>query len=103
MMGIGQQAVTVVISTVIAFLLLLWWGRVYSARRIARWCEQEGYELVEWRGAKFFEGPSAWFRSDNEDAYYIEVRDRHGLTRAGYLVFGSFWWPFRRKVRVKWD
>jgi len=42
---------------------------------------------------------------DNQDAYYIEVRDRQGLTRAGYLVFGSYWWPwpFSRKVRVEWD
>jgi hypothetical protein len=84
---------------------MLWLGRLIGRRRVTRWCAGEGYTLIDWRRAKFFEGPNAWFRSDNLDAYYIEVRDRQGLTRAGYLVFGSFWWPWplSRKVRVKWD
>ena len=99
----GLELVAAVMGAVLAFLVLLWWGRVYSARRIARWCKTEGYELVDWRGAKLFEGPNAWFRTDGQDAYYIEVLDRQGLTRGGYLVFGSPWWPFSRRVRVKWD
>lgn len=89
----------------LAFGVLLWWGQVYSAKRIRRWCDEQGYELVDWRGAKFFEGPHAWFRSDNQDAYRIEVRDRQGVIRGGYVVFGSFWrgWLFSRRVRVEWD
>ena len=80
-------------------------GRVWSARRIRRWCERQGYELLDWRGAWFYEGPGRWLRSENQDAYHIEVRDRQGLTRSGYLVFGSRWFPFplSRKVNVRWD
>jgi len=92
-------------GAVLILILSLWWGRIYSTRRIARWCDEQGLTLVEFRGAKFFEGPGAWFRSENQDAYRIVVRDRQGLTREGYLVFGTYWsgWPFSRAVRVKWD
>ena len=99
------EQVLILLGAAMAIIVLLWWGRLYAARRVTRWCHEQGYELVDWRGAKFFEGPKAWFRTDNQDAYYIEVRDRQGLTRAGYLVFGSYWWPwpFSRNVRVEWD
>jgi hypothetical protein len=60
------EQVAIVLGAVLVFTLLLWWGRMYSARRIARWCDEQGYELVDWRGAKVFEGPNAWFRSENQ-------------------------------------
>lgn len=88
---------------VLAFIVLMWTGKVWARRQVTRWCEREGYELVTWRGARFFEGPRAWFRTEDEDAYRVEVRDRHGVTRAGFVVFGTWWHPFSRKVRVEWD
>jgi hypothetical protein len=99
------EQVLSLVTAALVFLVVLWLGRAYGARRVSRWCEEQGYELIDWRGAKFFEGPRAWLRTENEDAYYIEVRDRQGLTRSGYLVFGSYWWPwpFVRKARVRWD
>jgi hypothetical protein len=89
--------------TIFAIIFLVWTGKLWSHRRMRRWCEREGYELVNWRGAWFYEGPRAWFRTEDEDAYYVEVRDRDGLTRTGYVVFGTWWHPFSRKVRVEWD
>jgi hypothetical protein len=86
-----------------AFIVAIVTGRIWSRRQVERWCEHHGYELVEWRGARFFEGPGAWRRSENQDAYRIEVRDRQGLIRSGYVVFGSYWIPWSRKVRVEWD
>ncbi len=78
-------------------------GQWLSRRRVRHWCERQGYELLDWRGAWFYEGPGRWLRSENQYAYYIEVRDRQGLTRGGYLVFGSYWHPFSSKAEVKWD
>jgi hypothetical protein len=92
-----------IVGGVFVFALLLIMGRVLSRWRLQRWCRKSGYELVDWRGAKFYEGPFAWFRSENQDAYQMEVRDRQGLTRVGYIVFGSFWLPWSRKVHVEWD
>ena len=90
----------------VAFLLLaIWVGHGFSGRRLRRWCEQEGFELLDWRGAWFFEGPGAWLRSQYQHCYRIEVRDRDGIERSGFVTFGTFWlgWPFSRNVRVEWD
>lgn len=89
--------------SVLVFIVLLVTGRAWSRWRVGRWCKQQDYELVEFRGAWFFEGPGGWMRSENQDAYHIEVRDRQGLTRSGYVVFGSYWWRWSGKVRVEWD
>lgn len=96
------DALLMALCAIAVFILALATGWVASRWRIRRWCAREGFELVYFRGARFFEGPGAWFRSENQDAYYIEVLDHQGMTRAGYLVFGSRWFPFG-KVSVKWD
>ena len=86
-----------------AFVVLLWTGKLWARRQVTRWCAREEYELVSFRGAGFNEGPRAWLRTEDEDAYHVEVRDRHGMTRTGYVVFGTWWHPFSRKVRVEFD
>lgn len=58
---------------------------------------------MEWRGARVSEGPNAWWRPDNQDAYYIEVRDHHGLIRTGYIVYASFWFPYTGRIHVTWN
>lgn len=89
--------------TILAIIVLMWTGKIWAKRQVTRWCEREGYELVKWRGAWLFEGPRAWLRTEDENAYYVEVRDRTGETRSGYVVFGTWWHSFSRKVRVRWE
>ena len=99
------QQVEFLVGIVLLTLAILWWGGFASRKLIRRWCKEQGFELLDWRGARFFEGPDAWLRSRNQLTYRIEVRDREGFTREGYLIIGSYWigWPFSRKVRVVWD
>ena len=92
----------IVAVTIVAIIILMWTGKIWARRQVTRWCEREGYELVSFRGAWFYEGPRAWLRTEEEDAYHVEVRDRHGDTRMGYVVFGS-WYPFSGKITVEWD
>lgn len=87
----------------LSIVALLWTGKLWARWQVTRWCEREGYELVEFRGAWFFEGPRAWLRTEDEHAYHVEVRDHHGDPRTGYVVFGTWWHPFSSKVRVEWD
>lgn len=81
------------------FGLGLWWGRVFSQRRLQRWCQREGFELLDWRGVWFFQGPNAPWRSQYQDCYRIEVRDREGYERTGYVIFGRFGWRGRSAAR----
>jgi hypothetical protein len=99
----SPNPIVIAAVTILAIIVAVWTGRIWSRRRLTRWCAREGYELVSWRGAWFYEGPRAWFRTEDENAYYIEVRDRHGYIRTGYVVFGTWWNSFSRKVRVEWD
>ena len=71
-----------------------------SKRRVRLWCRRQGYQLLRWRGAKAFEGPSTW--TAYHDHYRIQVLDEDGRQRAGYLVFRRWWSPAQR-AQVLWD
>ncbi len=93
----------VIVLSVAVVLVAIAAGRAWYGWRIRRWCEREGYTLADWRGAWFYEGPGKWLRSENQQAVHVEVVDRQGLTRSGYLVFGSRWHPFSAKIEVTWE
>jgi hypothetical protein len=74
-------------------------GRL-SKRRVRKWCRRQGYQLLRWRDAKPFEGPSSW--TAYHDHYRIQVLDEDGRQRAGYLVFRR-WWSAAQRAQVLWD
>jgi len=99
------EPVLMVIAIAVICAVMYGVHRLYGGWQVRRWCRNNDFILLDWRGAWFFEGPGAWFRSDNQDAYYIEVEDNQGMIRGGYLIFGSFWWPWpiNPDVRVRWE
>ena len=71
-----------------------------SRRRVKQWCRRQGFQLVRWRDAKLFEGPSTW--TIHHDRYRIQVVDQDGRRQAGYLVFKR-WWNAVQRAQVLWD
>jgi hypothetical protein len=71
-----------------------------SRRRVPQWCRRQGLQLLRWRVAKLFEGPSTW--TAHQDRYRIQVLDEEGYRRGGYLVFRSWWSPAQR-AQILWD
>ena len=71
-----------------------------SRRRVRQWCRRQGYQLLKWRDAKLFEGPSTW--TLYHDRYRIQVLDEDGRLRAGYLVYRR-WWSRAQRAQVLWD
>ena len=87
--------------------LVLWVERLaapltdrFSRRRVRHWCRRQGYQLLRWRDAKLFEGPSTW--TVYHERYRIQVLDGDGRKRAGYLVFRR-WWSGAQRAQVLWD
>ena len=74
-------------------------GRL-TRRRVRLWCRRQGLQLLRWRDAKLFEGPSTW--TDDQDRFRIQVLDQEGRQRAGFLVFKR-WWSRAQRAQVLWD
>jgi len=74
-----------------AMILALILAQMYWKRRLRKWAESQHLELVSFRGAWFFEGPSAWVRSRNQHVFRVVTKDRNGLTRYCWVMFGTFW------------
>lgn len=99
-----MTAVAFVVGLGAAILLATVFGRWYWNRRVARWAEEQGLKLLEFRGARFTEGPRAFLRTDSQFAFRVVVEDASGVTRGGWLSFGSCFsiWP-TGSAEILWD
>ena len=95
-----------VMAGVAAFLLVaVKLSNMYWRRRLTRWAESRRLQLVHFRGARFYEGPSAWMRSRNQHLFRVVTRDREGRERSCWIMFGTFWgftWG-EPLTKVTWD
>ena len=66
--------------------------RVYWERRITRWARAHHFALVDHRWAWAIEGPDRLTRTSWRTVFWIEVTDRDGFCRTGYLTFHWRWW-----------
>ena len=100
----GVTAVPFVVGLGAAILLATVFGRWYWNRRVARWAEEQGLKLLEFRGARFHEGPRAFLRTDSQFAFRIVVEDASGVVRTGRLSFGGYLsiWP-TGSAEIFWD
>jgi hypothetical protein len=57
--------------------------------RLNEWAKSEGVTIISQRGARFYEGPGAWVRTENQNVYRLEVRDRKGQVRLAWVTFGK--------------
>jgi len=102
---IGAQHVLIYAGMVV-FLIVAWkLSLMYWKRRLTQWAESQRLQLVRFRGARFYEGPSAWTRSRNQHLFRVVTRDRDGLERSCWIMFGTFWgftWG-EPITQVDWD
>jgi hypothetical protein len=90
----------------VAIYFVLKAGNKYWEPRIKEWAKQEGLILISFRGAKFYEGPNKFLRTENQQVVQVKVRDKNGKQKQAWLVFGKNWNPISRPdelINVKWD
>jgi hypothetical protein len=79
-------------------------GEWMARRKIERWAQSHGLELVQFKGAPAWRGPRAWTRTENQEDYHIVVQDAAGRRRSGWLLYTSPWHSLgRQAVEVMWD
>ena len=67
---------------VLLCFIMLKLGHYYWSYRLNQWSADQGLKLVDFRGAKFYEGPSAWVRSDTQHVFRVQVEDKQEIGRA---------------------
>ena len=99
-----MTAVPFVVGLGAAILLATVFGRWYWNRRVARWAHEQGLKLLEFRGARFYERPRAFMRTDSQFAFRVVVEDASGIVRTGRLSFGGYLsiWP-TGNAEIHWD
>jgi hypothetical protein len=78
-------------AAVLFAIVSLRFSHIYWKRRLTNWAIARHLELVGFRGAMFYEGPSAWTRSRNQHAFRVVTRDAAGRERSCWMLFGTFW------------
>jgi len=90
-----------VIVGIVALVLYIYISR--SQKLLKGWANENGYEFVRVEYRMFRKGPFVW-SGRGQTVYRVEVRDRQGVERQGWVRCGS-WWAgvFRDKVEARWD
>jgi hypothetical protein len=57
--------------------------------RLSEWAKAEGVTIISQRGARFYEGPGAWMRTENQNVYRLEVRDAKRQVHLVWVTFGK--------------
>jgi hypothetical protein len=102
---VGPNQLLIFAGMIAFFIVVLMLANIYWKRRLTKWAEDQHLQLVSFRGAWFFEGPSAWTRSRNQHVFRVVTKDRDGLTRYCWIMFGTFWgftWG-EPITQVEWD
>ena len=76
-------------ASVVFFIAVVTLSNMYWKRRLTKWAESQHLDLVSFRGAWFFEGPSVWTRSRNQHVFHGVTKDRK--TGCCWIMFGTFW------------
>ena len=103
--NVGPNQLLFFAATAALLTVALTLSKMYWKRRLTKWAESQHLELVSFRGAWFFEGPSAWTRSRNQHLFRVVTKDRDGLTGYCWIMFGTFWgftWG-EPITQVQWD
>ncbi len=81
-------AVTAVLFTV----SLYWMGRIRRREALFRWASSQGYKLLSYRQPVLSElSPFPVSASKAQQIFHIEVEDRQGSHRSGWVRLGSAW------------
>ena len=102
---IGPLQALIFAWALVLFVIAWKLTRMYWKRKLTQWAEGQHAQLISFRGARFFEGPSAWLRSRNQHLFRVVIRDRDGLERSCWIMFGTYWgfsWG-EPLTKVTWD
>jgi hypothetical protein len=86
-----QPFVPGVVTLIAAILLRPFFDRANKRTRdrLDAWAASEGVTITARRQARFYEGPGAWRRRENQNLYRFEVRDAKGRARVAWVTVGD--------------
>ena len=94
-------AIVIVVGFVVALIALsqamAWYG-------LSRWAQREGFRLVDFQSALFWQGPRAWRRTRYQQEYHVVVEDPAGRQRSGWVLRTQTWLGFGpAEYKVEWE
>jgi hypothetical protein len=91
-----------IVAGMVVFTFLL--SQLVAWYRLSRWARREGFRLVDFRSAFFWQGPRAWQRTRAKQDYHVVVEGPSGRRRSGWVMRTETWLGFGpTEYKVEWD
>lgn len=93
------------LAALMALLIVLIAGsHRYWKRRISKWALAQGYDLVSFRGQRFWESWQLGFDDSQHQSWFaVELSDEVGEIHRARVCFGSYWGFSPGEVEVYWE
>ncbi|MFN9210708.1 MAG: hypothetical protein ACK6C0_03590 [Betaproteobacteria bacterium] len=101
-----MEALAVILVIALSTWLTVGWRGRYWRKRVARWADSEGVQLLHCRAAKRREGLARSAPTEGQSVFRVRVCDRDGAVKEAWLTFGR---PANRGsapdelIDVTWD
>jgi hypothetical protein len=93
-----------IFGMIVLVILVYVWHFSKSRSLLDQWASDNGYDLLRREYRVLRRGPFFWSTSRGQTVYYVEVRDRQGHIRSGWVRCGSWWIGLLSdKVEVRWE
>ena len=103
-MSIDPVALVFVLLVLGIVCLSLAWHFARSRALLQKWADDNGYQILRHEYRYLRRGPFFWTTSRHQTVYHVEVLDRYGQPRTGYVRCGGWWLGlFSGNVEVKWE
>ena len=92
------------VPAVLLFVSLYWLDRVRRREALFRWASEGGYRLIAFRQPILTEAsPFPFSVSKSQHVFGVEVEDKNGNHRTGWVRLGSAWRGLEsRSADVRW-
>lgn len=96
--------VAVILAVLLLMVIIIVWRALRSHGLLARWAEENGYQVLHQEHRLLRRGPYFFRATDDQTVYYVVVTDRYGRERRGYVRLGGwFLGLFSDQVDVRWE
>lgn len=96
--------IAIAVPTILLFGSLYWLDRVRRKEALFRWASESGYRLIAFRQPILTEvSPFLFSISKSQHVFSVEVEDKNGDRRHGWVRLGSAWRGLAsRSAEVRW-
>jgi hypothetical protein len=99
-----MKTALVIVACIAIIILIYIWEFKRSGEILQQWADENDFEIIHREYRTTFRGPFSWTTTKSQTVYFVQVCDRNGRERSGWVRCGSWFWGLSSNTaEVRWE